>query len=213
MKLKTSLALLIIALLPCGASYACAPAPRILRWLGPNAKGICLSGVTPVTLTGGESAYLASASNTDAGSESWEGYVLARPSLEKAVVIQGKAGTGKLGGQYNKIRVIYRSNGGTVLILGSASGSQGVFDDTRSIVVFDGWKPEFLYTAKMHTNMGVCGANVGECIGNTIFLNPLATYADPHGIAVVETNVTYSGSNTDHLSYKVASRLLTFPVK
>lgn len=215
MKLATTLLLLSGALLPCSVALACTPAPRIMRWLGPKANGLCLSHITPITLTGGESAYLASASNSrsDASGKAWMGYVLARPGLEKAIAIQGKASVGKLGGGYDKIKIIYQSSRGTVLLLGSSSGGQGVFDDTRSIVVFDGWKPEFLYTAKMHSNLGACGPGIGACVGNTVFLNPLEMGTGPHAIAVVETNVAYSGSDWVHLDYKVASRLLTFPLK
>jgi hypothetical protein len=50
---------------------------------------------------------------------------------------------------------------------------------------------------------------MGTCSGNSVFPNPLQPVA--HGLAVVATDVTYTGSDPDHLSYRFTSKLLTLP--
>lgn len=206
---RTKFCVVLALLLASGAACAREPmAQQILGWLGKSAAGLRLSRVTPITLKSGERAYLASASNLSAGGSAWAGYVLARPQLRQAITLP-TTDTGNLGGQYSQIKVIGEFPHGTVLILGGSSGSQGVFDDTRSIVVFDGWHPQFIYTARMHSNLGACGQGMGQCAGNSVFLNPLQPVA--HGLAVVATDVTYTGGDPDHLSYRFTSKLLTLP--
>lgn len=208
---RTKLCAALALLLASGATYAHEPvAQQILGWLGKKAAGLRLSRITPITLKSGERAYLASASNLSAGDNGWTGYVLARPKFGQAITLPA-TDTGDLGGQYNKIKAIGEFPHGTVLILGKSSGGQGIFDDTRSIVVFDGWHPEFIYTARMHSNLGACGQGMGQCAGNSVFLNPLPPAS--HSLAVVATDVTYTGSDPDHLSYQFTSKLLTLPFK
>ncbi|MEO3959912.1 hypothetical protein [Chromobacterium piscinae] len=121
-----------------------------------------------------------------------QGYVLARPALGKAIVLDG------FGGQSSDVTVLSHDGGkGYMVILGSSISGQGNFDATYSVVLFDGWKPRMLFKAEEGNNFGDCGDEGKVCEGRQVFQNPLAV-----------TAVRYSGPDGKRTKASVSSKVV-----
>ncbi|MBX9297255.1 hypothetical protein ACFFU8_21320 [Chromobacterium piscinae] len=131
-----------------------------------------------------------------------QGYVLARPALGKAIVLDG------FGGQSSDVTVLSHDGGkGYMVILGSSISGQGNFDATYSVVLFDGWKPRMLFKAEEGNNFGDCGDEGKVCEGRQVFQNPLAGPGGQPQLAV--TAVRYSGPDGRRTKASVSSKVVT----
>ncbi|MEN2425150.1 hypothetical protein [Chromobacterium vaccinii] len=186
----------------CAAAQAAEPSKaQIVRWLGDVGK-VELGEIYPLALKGGEKAYLASAEFPDQGRNFMQGYVLARPALGKAIVLDGFSGLSA-----DVTMLSHDGSKGYMAILGSSSSGQGNFDATYSVVLFDGWKPRTLFKAEEGNNFGDCGDEAKPCEGSQVFLNPLAGPGGQPQLAV--TTVRYSGPDEKRTKASVSSKVVT----
>lgn len=143
--------LLLLGLALANTAYSANPsAVQIIKWIDKSVGKVELSNITQIKLENGEEAYLASAEFPDQGRNFSAGYVLARPALNKAMVLED------FGGLTNKISIV-SDYGTTVLIIGNAVSGQGYSDEALHVLTFDGWKAKVMHTAKMSNNFGACG--------------------------------------------------------
>ena len=207
MKTKTIASLLLLGLALSNTAFSASPsAVQISKWIDTTVGKVELSNITQIKLENGEEAYLASAEFPDHGRNFWAGYVLARPALKRAMVLEG------FGGQFNKISIV-RGYGTTVLVLGSAGSGQGYFEQALHVVTFNGWKARVAHSAKMSNNFGVCGYDMGNsCKGNEVFLNPLDT-GRANTVSIVETIVNQEGKDQESLTSTVGAKILSFSIK
>ena len=194
---------------PTLASDPMPPAPEeINAWSSSaiNDLGPEVVNMVPVTLKSGEQAYLAAVEYQHAGRNFWAGYLLVRPSLSEARALD------EFGGQYNGIQIVDpHLPSQSAVIVGSSASGQGTSESSYSVVVFDGWTAESLYTVEESDNSGECGAVVGRnCSGNRVFLNVFSGLADGPSIGLVATNVRYSSPDieTTPYTYSVESELV-----
>jgi hypothetical protein len=181
-------------------------ATQIVKWIDKSAGKVELSNITQIKLENGEDAYLASAEFPDQGRNFGAGYVLARPSLKKAMVVQD------YGGQFNKVTIV-RNYGTSVLIIGSAGSGQGSSEQSLYVVTFNGWKAKVMHTANMSNNFGNCGYEEDKpCKGNDVFLNPIEE-SRANTVSIVETVVDREGKDPDNLKSSVASKILSFSIE
>ena len=171
-----------------------------------NDLGPQVVNVVPVTLKGGEQAFLAAVEYQRAGRNFWAGYLLVRPSLREARALD------EFGGQYNGIQLVDpHLPSQSAVIMGRATSGQGISESSYSVVVFDGWTAESLYTVEESDNSGECGAVVGrKCSGNRVFLNVFSGLADGPSIGLVATSVRYSSPDIEitPYTYRVESELV-----
>lgn len=198
---------LIIALLSLSTSTtllavtSTAPsATQISAWLPTeiNEQEPSIAELVPITLKGGEQAYLASVAYANAGRNFWAGYLLVRPDLGEARQLE------EFGAQYNQIRRLddYSSSHSALIIGGSGSG-QGTSASSYSVVTFDGWKVSDLLTVHESDNSGNCGADVDrDCEGNKVFLNPFAGTGNSKHIGIAITDVQYASPDPETTSYE-----------
>jgi hypothetical protein len=186
---------LFAALLLSGTARAAAPsAEQIIRWL-PADQVVEVQQIHPLTLIDGEQAYLASVSFPDAGRNFWAGYVLARPALNAAQVLEG------YGGQYNGVTL----SGELPVIIGGAGSGQGVVEASYSAVVFDGWQPLELYRVEESDNSGNCGYDDKLCEGSRVFLN-FVHVGGSDSLRLSVTEVSFSSSGDDDPAPRARTR-------
>lgn len=163
-----------------------------------NEMGPTIQKLLPVTLKGGEQAYLASVSYENAGRNFWAGYLLVRPDIGEARPLE------EFGGQYNQIRTLddYSDSHSAVIIGGSGSG-QGSSESSYSLVVFDGWSAKTLFSASESDNSGNCGAYVErDCEGNDVFINLFEGDSNSKRIGLAVTNVKYHSPDIETTPYE-----------
>jgi hypothetical protein len=214
--------LAFVCLLHVGYAAANISAIEIANWVddkslhdafdGAKRGDVIISNITPIKLTDGENAYLASASMNDG----WTiGYVLARPKLKKAKVLKGY---GRRDG--NHIVNVGRYDNGSVLIIDAYGWGTGVYRASSAIVKFDGWGVSVLHSADSGYEMAMptcgpdsCADDPGVCDSkNDVFLNRL-DYAGPDAnnvVSFVETSVTYDCKLKQ--STVTSAEVLSFPV-
>ena len=218
MKFIQTMTLLLTLLLP--INYALAdPATDIISWLdeaslkavyaSATKNDVVVSEITPIKLTNGEDAYLTSASMKD---DTPLGYVLARPSEKKAIVLENYNGGGD--DESSNIVNLGNSDKGSVLIIRSSGGGTGVYNKQLSIVKFDGWKVNVLHSsASGYEENGDCDKDfqAGMCDRHDTFLNKLvSSNPDASKAVFVETKVVY-----DFKAKKpkvTGAKILSFPV-
>jgi hypothetical protein len=183
-------------------------AAEIISWLTNNEKGqVNLSNITPIKLSGGaagEDAYLASAEFPEQGNNFHAGYVLARPALKQAMILDG------FGGFYNEIKNVGDYETGSFLIIGGGSFGQGYSGATLSVVKIDGWQVKTLHSAEESDNLGACGFDGKLCETEQVFFEPLESNGNK--ILITETTVISKGKDSEHLKSKTTSRILSFPI-
>jgi hypothetical protein len=210
--------LLLTLLLP--INYALAdPAADIISWLdaaslkaaydSATKNDVVVSEITPIKLTNGEDAYLASASMKD---DTPLGYVLARPSEKKAILLENYNGGGD--DESNDIVNLGSGDKGSVLIILSGGGGTGVYNKKLSIVKFDGWKVSVLHSSDSgYEENADCDKDfqAGMCERHDTFLNKLvSSNPDASKVVFVETKVVY-----DFKAKKpkvTGAKILSFPV-
>lgn len=175
---------------------------QIKSWAPPEqaAMGISVERLVPVTLRGGEQAYLASVSYKESMRNGWAGYLLVRPLLKQARSLD------EFGGQYNGITPLnsYESSHSAVIIGASASG-QGTSESSYSLVSFDGWTVKSLYSASESDNSGSCGVySELYCKGNNVFINALTIPAPVGKLAIAVTNISYSSPDLETTEAKIS---------
>jgi hypothetical protein len=155
--------------------------------------GVTINKLVPVTIAGGEQAYLASVDYKESSRNGWAGYLLVRPLLKQARALD------EFGGQYNDITPLDRySPSQSALIIGASGSGQGTSESTYSLVAFDGWATKSLYSVTESDNSGSCGAYVERyCKGNNVFINVLSTPAPAGKLALAITNVSYSSPDLE----------------
>ena len=181
-----------IALFASLPSYS-ADAPSVAEiqaWAPPQhaAMGISVNKIVPVTLRGGEQAFLASVTYEESMRNGWAGYLLVRPSLKEARDLE------EFGGQYNGITPInsYEPSQRAVII-GTSTSGQGHSSSTYTLASFDGWSVKPLYSASESDNSGNCGEYVERyCKGNNVFINVLSIPAPAGQLPIAITDITYS---------------------
>lgn len=168
---------------------------EILAWVPADkvVMGITIDQLVPVTVVGGEQAYLASVSYKEAARNGWAGYLLVRPLLKQARALD------EFGGQYNGITPLDTySPSQSALVIGTAGSGQGTSGSTYSLVEFDGWTVNTIYSVSESDNSGSCGADVEKyCKGNNVFINVLSTPAPTGKLAIAITNISYSSPDLD----------------
>ena len=207
--------LLLTLLLP--INYALADtATDIISWLdaaslkaafdSATKNNVVLSNITPIKLTNGEDAYLASANMKDWGTI---GYVLSRPSEKKAVILENY---GQRDG--NDIVNLGNYDNGSVLIIQLQGGGSGVYNKQLSVVKFDGWKVNVLHSSDSgYSENADCDnePNPDMCERHDTFLNKLvSSNPDASKVVFVETKVVY-----DFKAKKpkvTGAKILSFPV-
>lgn len=186
------------------SAFAAAPTPpsstQIAAWSPEevNEMGPTIQKLLPVTLKGGEQAYLASVAYENAGRNFWAGYLLVRPQIGETRPLE------EFGGQYNQIRTLddYSDSHSAVIIGGSGSG-QGSSASSYSLVVFDGWSTTALFTASESDNTGNCGTYVErDCEGNNVFINVFEGDSNSKHIGLAVTNVKYHSPDAETTPYK-----------
>jgi len=178
-----------------GTAQAAAPtAEQIVQWL-PEDQVTEVEEIHPLTLKGGEQAYLASVNFPDAGRNFWAGYVLARPALKEARVLE------EFGGQYNGVT----PGGGPLALIGSAGSGQGTSEATYSVVVFEGWAAKRLYSISESDNSGNCGYDGRPCEGSQVFLHFVPVIGSGASYLSV-TEVRYSSTGDEDPAPKVTTR-------
>jgi len=181
-------------LLLSGSARAAAPSvEQIVRWL-PADQAVEVEQIQPLTLIDGEQAYLASVSFPDAGRNFWAGYVLVRPALQQAQVLEG------YGGQYNGVIL----SGDLPVIIGGAGSGQGVVEASYSAVVFDGWQPVEMYRVEESDNSGNCGEGTA-CEGKRVFLN-FVQVGGSDSLRLSVTEVSYSSTGDDDPEPRATTR-------
>lgn len=217
-KLIQTTTLLLTLLLP--INYALAdPATDIISWLdaaslkaasdSATKNDIELSNITPIKLINGEDAYLASIGEKGGGFTI--GYVLARPSSNKAIVLERY-------GYRDGNDIVNLGNGdkGSVLIIQSQGGGTGSFNKQLSIVKFDGWNVKALHSSDSgYSEMGDCDnepkPKPDMCDRHDTFLNKLvSSNPDTTNAVFAETKVIY-----DFKAKKpkvTGTKILSFPV-
>lgn len=162
------------------------------------ALGITVNKLVPVTLIGGERAYLASVNYEEAGRNFWAGYLLVRPVLQQARALE------EFGGQYNEITLLepYAENQEVVIIGGAGSG-QGIVERSYSVVAFEGWTVKSLYSVSESDNSGNCGEVMKTyCKGNDVFINTLSGPLPAGTLGLVVTDVSYSSPDLETTAAK-----------
>lgn len=198
--------LLLIATLAISISLPLSAAPlmptikQIAGWSTDeiNEMAPTVEKMVPVTLRGGEQAYLASVTYGNAGRNFWAGYLLIRPHMGQVRNLE------EFGGQYNQIRLLddYSASHSAVII-GSASSGQGVSEKNYSLIVFEGWSTKVLYQAEASDNSGNCGAFIERyCVGNNVFINILEEASSSKRLALVVTNVKYTSPDIETTPYQ-----------
>lgn len=169
-------------------------AGQIVQWLASD-QSVEVDEIQPLTLKGGEQAYLASVNFPDAGRNFWAGYVLARPALKEARVLE------QFGGQYNGITL----GGDQLALIGAAGSGQGTSQAAYSVVVFDGWEVNSLFSISESENSGNCGYDDMPCEGSQVFLHFVHILdADSPHLSVTE--VRYSSAGDDDSAPQVSTR-------
>tara|TARA_R110002124_G_scaffold133109_2_gene295703 strand:+ start:2908 stop:3561 length:654 start_codon:yes stop_codon:yes gene_type:complete len=168
---------------------------EIQAWAPPEqaAMGISIDKLVPVSLRGGEQAFLASVTYEESMRNGWAGYLLVRPSLKEARDLDG------FGGQYNGIVPInsYEPSQRAVII-GTSSSGQGFSESTYTLASFDGWNVNSLYSVSESDNSGNCGEIVERyCKGNNVFINVLSVPAPAGQLPIAITDITYSSPDLD----------------
>jgi hypothetical protein len=197
---------LAIAAHACSAAtvFAATPTPpsqaQIAAWSPAeiNEMGPSIDRLLPVTLRSGEQAYLASVSYENAGRNFWAGYLLVRPQIGEARPLD------EFGGQYNQIRTLdeYSASHSAVIIGGAGSG-QGTVESSYSLVVFDGWSANTLYSASESDNSGNCGADVERyCTGNKVFINVFEGDGNSKRVGLLVSNLKYSSPDIETTPYQ-----------
>lgn len=162
------------------------------------AMGITVNKLVPVTLLGGEQAYLASVSYQEAARNYWAGYLLVRPALQQARALE------EFGGQYNQITPLEPYiESQTVVVIGAAGSGQGSVESSYSVVTFDGWTARSLYSVSESDNSGNCGAMVETyCKGNNVFINALSGPVTAGKLGLVISDVSYSSPDLETTAAK-----------
>jgi hypothetical protein len=219
MKLIQTTTLLLTLLLP--INYALADTETdIINWLdaaslkatfdSATKSNVALSNITPIKLTNGENAYLASASIKDEIPRPI-GYVLAIPVAKKAVVLERYMPTEE---NSSDIVNLGNSDKGSVLMIRSGGGGTGSYNKQVSIVKFDNWNVSVLHSSDSGVSeMGDCDnepkPNPDMCDRHDTFLNKLGS-ADANQVLFAETKVQY-----DFKTKKpkvTATKILSFPI-
>lgn len=166
------------------------------------AMAITVNKLVPISLIGGELAYLASVNYEEAGRNFWAGYLLVRPVLQQARALV------EFGGQYNEITPLepYAESQKIVLIGGAGSG-QGIVESSYSVVAFDGWTAKSLYSVSESDNSGNCGeAMKTDCKGNDVFINTLRGPVPAGKLGLVVTDVSYSSPDLETTAAKFSHK-------
>jgi hypothetical protein len=220
MKLIQTTALLLTLILP--INYALADTSTdIISWLDATSlkaaydsatkSNVTLSNITPIKLTNGADAYLASASVD--GSKI--GYVLASPDSNKAIVLE-RYGQGNEE-DANDIINLGNSDKGSILMIRSGGGGSGSYNRQVSIVKFDGWNVNVLHSSDSGSSEinDSCSTeakpNPDFCEKHDTFLNKLvSSNPDTANVLFAETKVVY-----DYAAKKpkvTGTKILSFPV-
>lgn len=194
----------VLAFSAAASAFAAAPTPpsptQIAAWSPEeiNEQGPTIEKLLPVTLKGGEQAYLASVSYENAGRNFWAGYLLVRPEIGEVCPLE------EFGGQYNQIRTLDDySDSHSAVIIGGAGSGQGSSEASYALVVFDGWSPKPLFTANESDNSGNCGAYVErDCEGNDVFINVFEGDSTSKRIGLAVTNVKYRSPDIETTPYE-----------
>ena len=184
----------VATLLSSTVQAATPTAEQIVQWL-PEDQVVEVEEIHPLTLKGGEQAYLVSVSFPDAGRNFWAGYVLARPALNDAQVLEG------FGGQYNGVTL----GGGPLAIIGSSGSGQGTSEATYALVAFDGWQARELYSVSESDNSGNCGYDDKPCEGNQVFLH-FVHVGGADSLRLSVTDVSYRAKGDDDPAPQVETR-------
>lgn len=157
------------------------------------AMGVNINKLVPITLLGGEQAYLASVSYSEAPRNYWAGYLLIRPALQQARPLD------EFGGQYNEITPLEPyAESQKVVLIGAAGSGQGTSESSYSVVTFSGWAPKSLYSASGSDNSGMCGQmSETYCKGNNVFINALTGPVPVGKLGLVVTDVSYSSPDLE----------------
>ncbi len=190
--------------LSAATAFASPPTPpsstQIAAWSPEevNEMGPTIERLLPVTLKGGEQAYLASVSYENAGRNFWAGYLLVRPHIGEARPLE------EFGGQYNQIRTLDDySDSHSAVIIGGAGSGQGSSQSSYALVVFDGWSPRILFSTSESDNSGNCGAYVErDCEGNDVFINVFEGDSTSKRIGLAVTNVKYRSPDLETTPYQ-----------
>lgn len=190
--------------LSAATAFASPPTPpsstQIAAWSPEeiNEMGPTIERLLPVTLKGGEQAYLASVSYENAGRNFWAGYLLVRPHVGEARPLE------EFGGQYNQIRTLDDySDSHSAVIIGGAGSGQGSSESSYALVVFDGWSPRILFSTSESDNSGNCGAYVErDCEGNDVFINVFEGDSTSKRIGLAVTNVKYRSPDLETTPYQ-----------
>jgi hypothetical protein len=174
-------------------------------------SNVTLSNITPIKLTNGADAYLASASVD--GSKI--GYVLASPDSNKAIVLE-RYGQGNEE-DANDIINLGNSDKGSILMIRSGGGGSGSYNRQVSIVKFDGWNVNVLHSSDSGSSEinDSCSTeakpNPDFCEKHDTFLNKLvSSNPDTANVLFAETKVVY-----DYAAKKpkvTGTKILSFPV-
>lgn len=203
-KASTIAALVLCSILSPFALSAQPSAESIVRWLTEPAGKTIVQKIEPITLKGGEEAYLASVEFPDQGRNFWAGYILARPKLKKSILLQD------FGGQINTVTQVATFSTGSLVIIGSAGSGQGQMNIDQSVVYFDGWKAKMLFKAESYNNFGSCGPDIGRCEGVDVFINPLNA-GDSKKALLAVTQVKYTGTESNALKTMATVKIHTLP--
>ena len=192
-------------------------AEEIESWIDESEGVAWVSNITPIILEDGEEAFLAMAIFPEKERNFEAGYVLARPDLKKAIILENYGGDG----YYHDI-VSIPSNGASILIISSSGSGGGIMHGKQYIVTFKGWEEKVLHSTEIFNNFGFCGAPLGNegdceepygvlydgdcvvrCQGKDVFLNILE--GTQNVVKIAKTTVTY-----DDEKEKITSEILSF---
>lgn len=195
---------LCIALSP--IAFAAPPsADNILRWLIEPAGNTIVQKIEPITLKGGEEAYLASVEFPDKGRNFGAGYILARPKFKQSILLRD------FGGQINTVTQVASYATGSLLIIGSAGSGQGQMKVDQFVVYFDSWKAKVVFKVQSYNNFGNCGADyISPCEGVDTFINPLSIGNSKETFAAI-TQVNYVGPDSNALKRTATIKIVPLP--
>lgn len=183
----------------------------IMQWLGNKSTGVKIVDTKKITLENGESAILGSVESPDGTRNSWATYVLARPSIKKAILLEN------YGGQTNSIKVLNQNTleGPSIIVVGNAESGQGISYIKHSVISIDGWNAIELYTVEDYDNLGNCGPEAyseRECEASETFLD-ISTYNnDSTKPVLIQTRINHKGQSSETMKAEVSTTMIPLSI-
>lgn len=181
----------------------------IMQWLGNKSTGVKIVDTKKITLENGESAILGSVESPEGTRNSWATYVLARPSVKKAILLEN------YGGQTNSIKVLNQDTleGPSIIVVGNAESGQGHSYKKHSVISIDGWNPIELYTVEDYNNLGDCGDySERECEASETFIDISAYNSDSAKPVLIQTRINHKGQSSETMKAKVSTTMIPLSI-